>query len=185
MALLVSMKRSVEEEEAEDGLIVPKKVLYTPTHPLWLYPHFFVCVHRNGTSCTTFRSRNMRSPHCPFIFLFTSNLGFAQWNCAFIEFIGSVVKRREYPQLNLGPLDEQNKLVRQAVAGMMLYASDDFKAMTTAYLISAHYKLGLFYEQKNYRVFLRKLSESAQTGLTTCMYCLLNNREESCRECSK
>ena len=45
MALLGSMKRSVEEE-AEDGLIVPKKVLYTPTHPLWLYPHFFVCAQK-------------------------------------------------------------------------------------------------------------------------------------------
>ena len=90
--------------------------------------------------------------------------------------------RREYPQLG-GRIDEQNKLVRQAIAGMMLYASDDFKEMTTGYLVSAHYKLGLFYEERKYRVFVRKLSESAQTGLTTCIHCLLNTREESCREC--
>jgi hypothetical protein len=105
-----------------------------------------------------------------------------QWNRAFIDFITLCVSRREYPQLGAGPIDEQNRLVRKAVAGISLYA-DDFKAMTTGYLVSTHYKLGLFYEERNYRVFVRKLSESAQTGLTTCIHCLLNTREESCREC--
>jgi hypothetical protein len=112
-------------------------------------------------------------------------MGLLQWNNALVDLCKVVVMRREHPQLVIRPIHELNGLVRQVIAGITVYAQNDYHQLITGYLECAHSLFGMYYDARRYRTFIRKLDESAKTGLKTCIVCLLNDREFMCRDCSK